>query len=171
MLWAVKNGSARPARPMTQRKPPAPPAEPELTEFAPSDVDVPRPPGSPKAGLNGSGFPSLMSDDELDKATEDRRHELYDPFRQPERPDPWPIIERSFPRIAAAIRRDWGKWALDDYLSKLAMDDRGGRQGFPPDVLSAIMEIARLHASRFDFPHSMCPWEADVQQMKWWSKR
>jgi len=74
-----------------------------------------------------------------------------------EKPNPWPIIERAFPRIAATIRDQWGKRALDDYFSKLVVDDRGSRQGFPPDVLSAIMEVARLHAAQHRFKRPICP--------------
>jgi hypothetical protein len=118
-----------------------------------------------------SGFPSLMSDEEIDHAAETRRAEPNDPFRRKDRPDPWPIIERGFPRIAASIRELWGKRALDEYFAKLVVNERGGtRQGFPPDVLSAILEVAWLHDQRFTFNRSMCPWEADVSERKWWSR-
>lgn len=116
------------------------------------------------------GFPSLMSDDEIDRAAQTRRTEPNDPFRRRDRPDPWPIIERGFPRIAAAIRELWGKRALDEYFSRLVVDERGARQGFPPHVLSAILEVAWLHGQRFSFDRVMCPWEADVSERKWWSR-
>ncbi|MET0679805.1 MAG: hypothetical protein ABWZ41_02310 [Burkholderiales bacterium] len=61
--------------------------------------------------------------------------------------------------------------ALDDYFGKLIIDDRGGRQGFPPEILSAIMEIARLHAGQFGLVTPPRPWESDVAETKWWYRR
>jgi hypothetical protein len=111
-----------------------------------------------------------MGDTTLTKAVSERWKELRDAERQRERPDPWPIVERSFPRIAATIREHWGKRALDDYFAKLVIDERGDRQGFSMDVLSAIMEIARLHADQFGLRTPIRPWEADVSESKWWYK-
>ena len=118
-----------------------------------------------------SPFPSIMTEEQVEAAAAARRHERYDPFRRKERPDPWPIIEQRFPRIAGTIRERWGKRVLDDYFGKLVIDDRGGRQGFPPEVLSAIMEVARLHADQFGLRTPLRPWEADVAETKWWYKR
>jgi hypothetical protein len=115
-------------------------------------------------------LPPIMDDSQVEAAAADRRQELYSPHKRKERPDPWPIIARAFPRIAETIRRDWGKRALDDYLSKLAVDDRGSRQGFPPEVLTAIMEVARLHAEQYRLARPVCPWEEDVSQTKWWDR-
>ncbi len=111
-----------------------------------------------------------MSDEEIDHAQETRRAEPHDPYRRKDEPDPWPVIESRFPRIAASIRELWGKRALDEYFAKLVVTDRGERQGFPPDVLAAILEIAWLHAQRFGTDRPICPWSADVSETKWWSK-
>jgi hypothetical protein len=123
---------------------------------------------------NGEGkpldLPPIMDDSQVEAAAADRRQELHNQYKRKERPDPWPIIVRAFPRIAETIRKDWGKRALDDYLSKLVVDDRGSRQGFPPDVLTAILEVARLHAEQYRFPRPFCPWEEDVSQTKWWDR-
>lgn len=116
-------------------------------------------------------FPPLMGDQTLTRAVSERWKALREAERQKERPDPWPIIEQRFPRIAATIRERWGKRALDDYFGKLVIDDRGGRQGFPPEVLAAIMEVARLHADQFGLATPVRPWEADVREAKWWYKR
>lgn len=116
-------------------------------------------------------FPELMTPEAVDMAVEARWRKQQALEGSKEKPDPWAIIERAFPRIAAAIRDQWGRRALDDYFSKLVVDDRGGRQGFPPDVLSAIMEISRLHAAQHRFRRPVCPWEADVRETKWWSRR
>jgi hypothetical protein len=116
-------------------------------------------------------FPPLMGDQTLTRTVAARWQALRQAERQKERPDPWPIIERSFPRIAATIREQWGKRALDDYFGGLVIDRRGDRKGFPMEVLSAIMEVARLHAAQFKLSQPVRPWEADVSESKWWYKR
>ena len=127
--------------------------------------------GSRVADAGGeTTLPSIMTDEQVDDAAATRRHERHDPYRRKDKPDPWPIIERGFPRIAEKIRELWGKRALDDYFAELVIDERGSRQGFPPEVLSAILEIARLHTGQYRFHRPMCPWEADVRQTKWWSR-
>jgi len=163
---------------MTQPAKPGKRAEPDLNAFAVFDpeagealirrrlnLQVERP---EDADIE---FPPLMGDQTLTRAVGERWKALREAERQKERPDPWPIIEQRFPRIAGTIRERWGKRALDDYFGKLVIDDRGGRQGFPPEVLSAIMEVARLHADQFGLTAPIRPWEADVAETKWWYKR
>jgi hypothetical protein len=115
-------------------------------------------------------LPPIMDDAAVEAEAASRRKELHNQYQRKERPDPWPIIERQFPRIALTIRRDWGKRALDDYFATLVVDDRGSRQGFPPDVLTAILEVARLHAEHYRFAKPFRPWEEDVSQTKWWDR-
>jgi hypothetical protein len=115
-------------------------------------------------------LPTLMCDDDLEREIAARRREPYDPFRRKERPDPWPIIASRFPRIAEAIRSRWGTGRLDAYFSALVIDDRGGRAGFPPDVLAAILEVARLHGDRFRTERLVCPWSHDASLSKWWDR-
>lgn len=55
-------------------------------------------------------------------------------------------IAQRFPHILARLA-DWGSAALDAYLDELMLDDRGGRQGFPPDVATEIFGLIALHAS------------------------
>jgi hypothetical protein len=152
----------------------APSAAPDLDSFADFDPDAADKLQRRFDRKNGEGkpldLPPIMDDSQVEAAAADRRQELHNQYKRKERPDPWPIIARAFPRIAETIRRDWGKRALDDYLSKLAVDDRGGRQGFPPEVLTAILEVARLHAAQYRFPRPICPWEEDVSQTKWWDR-
>jgi hypothetical protein len=116
-------------------------------------------------------FPPLMGDETLTRAVGVRWKALRDAERMKERPDPWPIIERNFPRIAATIREQWGKRSLENYFAGLVIDERGSRQGFPAEVLASIMEVARLHAEQFGLTTPIRPWEADVSETKWWYKR
>ena len=59
------------------------------------------------------------------------------------------ISEGGFDRIAKAIATLWGDKACDEYLDKLVMDDRGNRQGFPKEVLSALMKLSVTHHQKF----------------------
>ncbi|WP_373976402.1 ankyrin repeat domain-containing protein [Chitinibacter sp. SCUT-21] len=58
-------------------------------------------------------------------------------------------LEESYPRILEQIIAVWGTDHFERIISSLAVDERGGRQGFPPDVASEIFSLYRLHLSRF----------------------
>lgn len=117
-------------------------------------------------------LPSLMTGEQFDAAhAEARQNEQHDPHRRKEKPDPWPILERALPRIAAKIRKHWGKRALDNYLAKLVASHRAKRRGFPLEVLAAILEIARLHGEQCRFRRPVCPWKEDVRESRWWDRR
>lgn len=169
---AVKNKSDRQGNDQTggsagQAEPP------DLDSFAEFDPDAgEKLHRSTVRKQNGAAvdLPSIMSDDDIEDAASQRRNDPHNPFVRKERPDPWPIIERQFPRIASTIRDQWGKRSLDDYFAQLVVDDRGSRQGFPPDVLVAILEVARLHGEQYRFAKPLHPWEADVSQSKWWDR-
>lgn len=60
-------------------------------------------------------------------------------------------IETRFPRISSAIQLLWGHPEMDIYFQKLVVDERGDREGFPPDVMSDILFLATLHKSSFRF--------------------
>jgi hypothetical protein len=142
-----------------------------LTVVELSEAEIARhsaaPEKEPPADL---GLPPLMTGDAIDQHLDARwrAERARDPVR--EKPDPWPIVEQAFPRIAATIREHWGKRWLDEYFSKLVVDDRGSRQGFPPHVLEAIMEVARFHAAQHAFLKPIGPWEVEVSETKWWHK-
>ncbi len=51
------------------------------------------------------------------------------------------IIEKKFPRIANMIRIFWGTAEGKEYLESLIVDRRGGRTGFPLEVMLALMEL------------------------------
>lgn len=171
-------------RPFTvEKKPPPPgndqpgsPQAPRLDAFAEFDPEAAekiarRLEHKQSSSGNALDLPPIMNDRALDDAAASRRHEGHRQYARKERPDPWPIIVRAFPRIAEKIREDWGKRVLDDYLATLVVDERGSRQGFPPEVLTAILEVARLHAAQYRIAKPMHPWEVDVSQTKWWDRR
>lgn len=126
--------------------------------------------GGAVTDVSTSPLPAIMDDAALEREIAARRREGHELFKRRERPDPWPMVAEQYPRIAADIRARWGQQQLDDYIAGLVIDDRGGRAGFPPDVLAAILEIGRLHANRFRFGRAMCPWDHDVSTSKWWDR-
>ncbi|MDO9226123.1 MAG: hypothetical protein Q8M09_17895 [Pseudomonadota bacterium] len=54
------------------------------------------------------------------------------------------IIERQFSRIADELVIRWKRADIDAYLNGLMLDDRGNRQGFPPEVLDDLMFLSNL---------------------------
>lgn len=56
-------------------------------------------------------------------------------------------LEQQFPRIAFRLVELWENVACGDYLRSLLMDDRGDRQGFPPDVMNDLILLDSIHWS------------------------
>ncbi|QAU35293.1 hypothetical protein [Janthinobacterium sp. 17J80-10] len=54
-------------------------------------------------------------------------------------------LETQFPHILSAIQALWGFKELNTYFTKLTIDERGGRAGFPPEVWDEIHTLLRLH--------------------------
>ncbi len=59
-------------------------------------------------------------------------------------------IEEKFPRIAKALSELWGKEGYSAYVSSLVFDERGGRQGFPPDVSMELFTLYQLLDFKFE---------------------
>lgn len=54
-------------------------------------------------------------------------------------------LETQFPHILSAIQALWGFKELNTYFTKLTLDERGGRAGFPTEVWEEIHTLLRLH--------------------------
>jgi len=54
-------------------------------------------------------------------------------------------LEMKYPNILTAIQSMWGYKELNTYFTKLTLDDRGGREGFPPEVWEEIHLLLKLH--------------------------
>jgi hypothetical protein len=74
--------------------------------------------------------------------------------REVEEP-PFVVIAREHPRVAKAIELTWGHPELDDYLQKLIVADRGGREGFSRPTMSALMQLSQQHSEKFRFGPSI----------------
>ncbi|MGN6703892.1 MAG: hypothetical protein ACTHKB_13150 [Burkholderiaceae bacterium] len=55
------------------------------------------------------------------------------------------ILETRFPWVLQKIQLMWGYPELDAYLHTLTMDERGGRQGFPPEAWEEIHLLVAIH--------------------------
>jgi hypothetical protein len=53
--------------------------------------------------------------------------------------------EEKFPRIAEKIAALWGSPQMSKYFSELLFDDRGGRTGFPPDVMTELFRLSTYY--------------------------
>jgi hypothetical protein len=63
-------------------------------------------------------------------------------------------IEEKFPRIAEQITLLWGFPEMEKYFEKIMYDDRGGREGFPADVMSELVFLGILHGRAYPFKRS-----------------
>ena len=60
------------------------------------------------------------------------------------------LIQMKMPRIHKLIELTWGdKKEFDTWIDKIWLDDRGDRQGFPADVMSALHKLHTIHIKRF----------------------
>lgn len=68
------------------------------------------------------------------------------------------LVQQHFPNIGAKITQMWGAVALQNYLGKVILDERGGRQGFPMHVLTALMRLHEHHATLMPKVDAGDPW-------------
>ena len=67
-------------------------------------------------------------------------------------------LATKFARIANNFAMMWDQLTeCRFYFDELFTDRRGGRQGFPPDVLQDLIRLRELHASLFPL-ESSSPW-------------
>ncbi|MEC5216513.1 hypothetical protein RCH09_001465 [Actimicrobium sp. GrIS 1.19] len=58
-------------------------------------------------------------------------------------------LEKLFPQILSAIQAMWGYPELNLYFTKLTIDDRGDRAGFPAEVWEELYLLMALHVAAF----------------------
>ena len=69
------------------------------------------------------------------------------------------VLRMNFPRIHQNVVSLWGTPQGETFLDGLIMDDRGGRQGFPPGVMHALLLMQRVHFQKFGTFKKVDPWE------------
>ena len=106
-----------------------------------------------------TGLPTLFTDEEFEEVLANMPAEPP-PFGLT-KPEPITVriqnaravLEVSFKRILDKIDLLWGSPECEHYFSSLVTTDptRGQRQGFPPEVMAAILLLHNFHASEFVF--------------------
>lgn len=76
-------------------------------------------------------------------------------------------LEEKYARIFNRIMDLWGLEELEEYFADLMVDKRGGRQGFPPDVLNDILTLSRIHGRILELQNAKRvdeedPWSSDI---------
>lgn len=74
-------------------------------------------------------------------------------------------LEEKYERILRKIAALWCSPEIDDYFTSLILDTRGGRQGFPMDVLADISRLREFHESeRFRAPERRADAVKELEQ-------
>lgn len=116
-------------------------SEPPRGEAGPPPKSCPSAPQSrspsPQA-LVGTSGPGCRGPQSPDCLNDEARQWLA---AVPEKVRPILLSDR-YPRIVNNLSKVWEKTlACHDYLDSLILDDRGGRQGFPPDVMLELFQL------------------------------
>lgn len=84
--------------------------------------------------------PDLAPPVTIDPALIDRAFARPAPQRIEVRAD----LEQTYPHLLDRITAAWGTPEVAGYLRKLIVDERGGRQGFPYEVMSELLTLSAL---------------------------
>lgn len=108
-------------------------------------------------------LPQIMSDEEIDaqlphSEVVDRRHQPP-PSDQQLTDEAVEMLKTLFPRIHQSLLALWGSAPGEAYLDGLIVDERGDRQGFPPDVLRGLLVLQRIHFEKFGTFKKVDPWD------------
>jgi len=52
-----------------------------------------------------------------------------------------------YPRIVEKIGILWGTVGMSRYFNEILFDERGDREGFPPDVMAELFALSNYHES------------------------
>lgn len=120
-----------------------------------------------------SDLPKLFSDEEFDKHIP--KNEVIDyghPHKHaPSRADLAKVsaetLKQAFPKIWDRVHATWGHPECEAYLDDLVAPQRDGRQGFPSEVLTAIVALANEHHRTFGtFKKAPGPWDQTLKGTK-----
>lgn len=101
------------------------------------------------------------------------RHSDYPEIRAPEEEQAAPkrtgppqrVIVRAavegYPHIVESVCLVWGSREADSFLSKLVIDTRGGRKGFPRDVMDELLILAEVCTIKSGLKPDFTPFDRD----------
>lgn len=144
------------------------PAAPQLTDTLSAthvDFDLP----SHQWGAEGLTEKSFTSPGPLTPI----QHSDYPEIRAPEEDKPAPkrvgpaerVIVRAalegYPHIVESVCLVWNSREADSFLSKLVIDTRGGRKGFPRDVMDDLLVLAEVCTIKSGLKPDFTPFDRD----------
>jgi hypothetical protein len=112
-------------------------------------------------------FPQIMSDAEIDAKVpvDEVANQKFQ--RQPTDKEladgSVALLKSRYPRIHQTLVAIWGTGPGEAYLDGLIMDERGNRQGFPPEVLRALLVLQRVHFQAFGTFKKVDPWDIGLK--------
>lgn len=110
-----------------------------------------------------SDFPTLFSSDEIDEHTP--AHEVVRKVEQRELKklctfdEAKEIVTSNYPKVMDKINLIWGYPECELELDRLIVSNRSNRQGFPREVLEAIVAIHFEHQRLFGAFKKVDPWD------------
>ena len=156
---------ARPAPPRASH-PPAPP-RPAAETLTTMDFDLP----SHQWGAEGLTEKSRTSTGPLTPIQHSDYPEISVPEEDSAKPapkrtgPPERVIVRAaiegYPHIIESICLMWGGREADAYLSRLVIDTRGGRKGFPRDVMDELLILAEVCTIKSGLKPDFTPFDRD----------
>jgi hypothetical protein len=146
---------------------PQAPARPAAETLTATDVDFDLP--SHQWGAEGLTEKSFLNAGPLTPI----QHSDYPEIKAPEEEKPAPkrigpperVIARAaiegYPHIIESICLMWGGREADSYLSRLVIDTRGGRKGFPQDVMDELLVLAEVCTIKSGLKPDFTPFDRD----------
>lgn len=118
--------------------------------------------------MGSSAFPPIFAEDEVDHALpkgEVVHGEIKAPPSDEQRTaEAVAMLKALFPRIHDRLGATWGTGQCESYLDRLILDDRGDRDGFPPEVLTALLVLQRVHTKEFGSFKRRDPWDVGFRK-------
>lgn len=111
-----------------------------------------------------SDLPTLFTSDEIDSRIPE--HETVRPKSvlkvlnlDEQYAEAKTVLKTAFPKICEKIELMWGYKECELELDRLIVSNRENRQGFPRDVLQAIITIHAEHQRQFGVFKKLDPWD------------
>ena len=67
--------------------------------------------------------------------------------------------DEQFPHIVEKIANLWGTVGMPRYFNELLFNDRGSRQGFPPEIMAEIFSVSNYYDSHKPSQTTDEPWQ------------
>jgi hypothetical protein len=75
------------------------------------------------------------------------------------------VVHKQFPRISGKIIKMWGSAELHSYLTSIIFDERGGRHGFPEQIITALFRIHQGHEALVQTKKSGDIWDVILEHV------